>query len=271
MPELPEVETTRRYLSPFVEGAVVERLIVRVAKLRWPVPARLAEQMAGRRILALQRRGKYLLFRLDAGTLIVHLGMTGVMCWLADPPVPGRHDHLDMLFRGGGCLRFSDPRRFGSILWTEGNPLSHPLLAPLGPEPLGEKFDGAYLFRVSRGRSLAVKQLIMDSHLMVGVGNIYACESLFLARIHPARPSESLSEDECEQLARSVRRVLEDALAAGGTAIGGLMGIEEKPGYFPISLKVYAREGEPCGVCGAALLRTRQGGRSTYFCDQCQL
>lgn len=270
MPELPEVETTRRGIAPHVEGETVERVIIRAASLRRPVPAELVSGLTGRVIRAVERRGKYLLLRCTKGTAILHLGMSGSLRIVSAATPPGKHDHLDIVFTSGICLRFNDPRRFGIALWTDGDPLLHPLLAGLGPEPLEGGFDGAYLHRRSRGRKVAVKQFIMDSRIVVGVGNIYASEALFRAGIHPERPAGGLSPAECKRLSQAIKEVLLASIAEGGTTLRNFSVGEEQPGYFAVRLNVYGRSGEPCPACGAPIRQVRQGGRSTYFCRRCQ-
>jgi formamidopyrimidine-DNA glycosylase len=270
MPELPEVETTRRGIALYMEGKRVEKVIVRSGKLRRPVPPELSEFLPGRTILRVERRGKYLLLRTDRGSVILHLGMSGHLRIVPAMAPAEKHDHLDIVLANGTALRFTDPRRFGLALWTTGDPREHPLLAGLGPEPLEEEFDGDYLFLASRGRSLAVKQFIMDGSTLAGVGNIYANEALFRACIHPARPAGRISRIRCWRLAQAIREVLSEAIALGGTTLSDFRDGEGKPGYFRLRLDVYGREGEPCRKCGATVRQSRQGGRATYFCRKCQ-
>jgi formamidopyrimidine-DNA glycosylase len=270
MPELPEVETTRRGIAPHVEGKRVSKVVVRSGKLRRPVPPELPELLTGRTILRVERRGKYLLLRTDRGSVILHLGMSGHLRIVPAMTAAEKHDHLDIVLENGTALRLTDPRRFGLALWTTGDPLEHPLLAGLGPEPLEEEFDGDYLFQASRGRSLAVKQFIMESRIVAGVGNIYANEALFRAGIHPARPAGRISRIRCHRLAEAAREVLTAAIALGGTTLRDFSDGEGKPGYFRLRLDVYGREGEPCPKCGDSIRQSRQGGRATYFCRKCQ-
>ncbi|KAF0219516.1 MAG: formamidopyrimidine-DNA [Geobacteraceae bacterium] len=270
MPELPEVETTRRYIAPYVTGKRVERVIVRAASLRRPIPPELTAKLPGRTVRAVERRGKYLLLRCDKGTVILHLGMSGHLRIVPADTPPEKHDHLDIVLSGGLSLRFNDPRRFGLALWTDSDPMQHPLLAGLGPEPLEKGFDGACLYRKSRSRLVAAKQFIMNSRIVAGVGNIYANEALFRAGIHPAKAAGRLSRPQCELLADAVREVLLASIAEGGTSIRDFSLGEEKPGYFALRLNVYGRSGEPCPSCGAPIQQARQGGRATYFCRQCQ-
>lgn len=270
MPELPEVETTRRGIAPYVLGQTVAALRVRDGRLRWPVPAEPVVALPGHRILTLERRGKYLLFGSDRGTLILHLGMSGSLR-VTDPSQPPRkHDHLDLVFDHGPCLRFHDPRRFGCLLWTTADPHLHPLLAELGPEPLAPGFDGAYLYARSRGRSAAVKTFIMDSRVVVGVGNIYASESLFRAGIAPSRAAGRISLQRYHVLAAAIREVLTASIAQGGTTLRDFVNEAGNPGYFRQTLNVYERAGQACRRCGAIIRRVRLGQRATYWCASCQ-
>ncbi len=270
MPELPEVETTRRGIAPHVTGRRIARLLVREARLRWPVEATLARMLAGQRIVAVTRRGKYLLLGLDQGTLILHLGMSGSLRLVAATAPAGRHDHVDLLFDDGRCLRLTDPRRFGALIWTRDAALDHPLLASLGPEPLAEDFNGDTLWQAARGRRIAIKVFIMDSHVVVGVGNIYASEALFRAGIHPARAAGRISRARMAALAEAIKAVLNEAIAQGGTTLRDFVGGDGRPGYFRQQLAVYGREGEPCLRCGAPIRQQRLGQRASYYCVQCQ-
>jgi len=269
MPELPEVETTRRGLTPYVVGRTIERVEVREPRLRWPVATALPRALAGARIGTLERRAKYLLFGTDAGTLLVHLGMSGSLRYLPAPQEPAPHDHVDVHFAGGGTLRLNDPRRFGSVLLTR-TPRTHPLLEHLGPEPLGEAFDADYLYRASRNRRVAIKQHLMNGRVVVGVGNIYASEALFRARIHPERMAGRIARARFEPLVEAVRDVLRDAIEEGGTTLRNFVGGDGEPGYFRASLRVYERAGLPCLDCGAPIARRVLGQRATYYCPRCQ-
>jgi formamidopyrimidine-DNA glycosylase len=269
MPELPEVETTRRGLAPYVVGRSIAAVEVREPRLRWPVAKTLATTLAGQRIDALERRGKYLLFGTRAGTLLVHLGMSGSLRYIADPPAHGPHDHVDLVLAGGGCLRFNDPRRFGSWLLTS-EPDSHPLLKPLGPEPLSSDFTADYLAGASRGRRVAIKPHLMNGRIVVGVGNIYANEALFRAGIHPLRAAGRIARTRFQPLVDSIRAVLLDALEEGGTTLRNYVDGDGKPGYFRQSLNVYERAGEPCKRCGQPIRERVVGQRATYFCASCQ-
>ncbi len=274
MPELPEVETTLRGIRPHLEGRRIVRLIVREARLRQPIPPETAERVAGQTCRTLARRGKYLLLGLDQGSLLVHLGMSGSLRLVPADRPPRRHDHVDLILSDGSCLRFHDPRRFGLLLWTPDPPelaaTQHPLLRDLGPEPLAPGFDGEHLHRLSRTRRVAVKPFIMDAAVVVGVGNIYASESLFLAGIHPARPCHRISLARYHRLAEVVREVLQASITQGGTTLRDFVREDGNPGYFARSLRVYGRAGEPCSVCGTALRQQRIGQRSSFYCPRCQ-
>lgn len=266
MPELPEVEVTRRRLEQHLVGKVFERVVVRTPKLRLPIPPEIGDVLPGQRVRSIGRRGKYLLLVCDRGCLIIHLGMTGFLQVLTEPLPAGRHDHVDFLFASGPVLRFHDPRKFGTVLWTTDDPLAHPLLSSIGPEPLLPGFDGAYLFAVSRSRQIAVKLLVMDSAVVAGVGNIYANEALFRAGIRPTRPAGSLSSDECERLAESIRTVLAESVEQGST----YRVKEELVSYHPFTFHVYGRAGDRCSACGTPLEHARLGNRSSVFCPRCQ-
>jgi formamidopyrimidine-DNA glycosylase len=270
VPELPEVETTRRGIEPHVVGRRIQRLVVHDRRLRWPVDRGLAELVGGSAIRRAGRRAKYLLLETDAGTLILHLGMSGSLrvLPLATPRIA--HDHVDIELDSGVTLRFNDPRRFGSLLFTSGDPGLHPLLEDLAPEPLEAGFDGDYLWKVTRRRKVAIKQLIMNARLVVGVGNIYASEALFRARIRPRRQARSLSRAECTKLARAIKATLAMAVKVGGTTLRDYVGADGNPGYFRQKLYVYERDGQPCRVCGNPVKHFTQGQRSTYWCSNCQ-
>jgi formamidopyrimidine-DNA glycosylase len=270
VPELPEVETTRAGIAPHLSGRTVKQVLIRNRQLRWPIPPRLRGEFEGARIDSVTRRGKYLLLQTTAGTAILHLGMSGSLRIVdAGTPVQ-KHDHVDIVLDSGQALRFHDPRRFGCLLWTRNNPMQHELLASLGPEPLGEAFNGDYLFDKARGKKLAVKAFIMDAKVVVGVGNIYANEALFRAGIHPRRAAGRISRERYRKLATAIVEVLGEAIAQGGTTLRDFVNSEGKPGYFQQTLAVYDREGEPCLQCGSPLHTIRLGQRSTYYCGQCQ-
>ena len=269
MPELPEVEITRRGLLSDLPGRKIDAAIARHTSLRYPLPRSLGRRLAGQTLRDIDRRGKYLLFRFGQDTLLVHLGMSGSLRLVPAAEPPGRHDHLDLVF-GDKALRLRDPRRFGAVLWLEGDAARHPLLAPLGIEPLSDAFDGAWLHAATRGRATALKLFIMDSHAIVGVGNIYASESLFRARIDPRTPAGRLSRARCARLADAIKATLEAALAAGGSTLRDFIHSDGASGWFQQQHLVYGREGEPCRVCGARLRALRLGQRSTFFCPRCQ-
>jgi formamidopyrimidine-DNA glycosylase len=270
MPELPEVETIRRYLEPRLTGQRIASVTIRHAGLRWPVSRTLPKKLAGQTVKSVQRRAKYLLLRCEHGTLIMHLGMTGRLTVVPATTPIVKHDHLDLLLADQKCLRFNDSRRFGTVLWTAQDPHRHPLLADLGIEPLASDFTGAYLHQRAHGRTVAVKNFIMNQSVVVGVGNIYASEALFQAGIHPARPAGDISLKRHERLADAIRRVLEAALAAGGTTLRDYHQGDGNPGGFQVQLLVYGRAGEPCTACGRPIEQTRIGQRSAYFCRKCQ-
>lgn len=269
MPELPEVETTRRGLAPHVTGRRLDAVVVREPRLRWPVPADLPDLLAGSTVNALQRRAKYLLFRTDRGDLMVHLGMSGSLRMVPPSTPLLTHDHIDLRFDGDLWLRYNDPRRFGSFHWLAPGS-GHPLLAQLGPEPLEPAFDGVHLFRLSRGRRTGVKPFVMDGRIVVGVGNIYASEALFLAGISPSRPAGRIALARYERLAACIRQVLGAAIAQGGTTLRDFVGGDGKPGYFAQQLWVYGRAGQPCKRCGSRLREKRLGQRSSVYCVACQ-
>ncbi|MDC7696813.1 bifunctional DNA-formamidopyrimidine glycosylase/DNA-(apurinic or apyrimidinic site) lyase [Vogesella indigofera] len=269
MPELPEVETTCRGIAPLLLHATIRGVTVREARLRWPVPPDLAANLAGRRVLGISRRAKYLLVDFEHGTLILHLGMSGSLRFVAPGTPPEKHDHVDIDL-GQTVLRYRDPRRFGAILWQQGPIEAHPLLTQLGPEPLSYAFDGAVLQQAIQRRGSAIKLAIMDNHVVVGVGNIYANEALFHAGIHPARAANGLSGEECARLAAEIKTVLARAIDAGGSTLRDFVDARGKPGYFQQSYMVYGRRDLPCHVCGSLIRELRQGQRSSCFCPHCQ-
>jgi len=270
VPELPEVETTRRGIRAALSGRVVTGFELRQHRLRWPVDRALVRELRGQRVRDVRRRAKYLLIELERGTLIAHLGMSGSLRVLPSGTPWRPHDHYELQLDSGRGLRFNDPRRFGSLHWSTGDPLGHPLLAGLGPEPLERDFDGDYLAGRARGRRVAVKQFLLDQRIVVGVGNIYASEALFRAGIHPRRAAGRVSRERYQRLARAVREVLEEAIRQGGTTLRDYVSAEGTPGYFRQKLFVYERAGEPCRRCGTTIRRVAQGQRSTYFCPSCQ-
>jgi len=269
MPELPEVETSRRGIAPWVENQQVRDVIVRDRRLRWPIPADIDRNLPGQQIRSVKRRAKYLLFDTAAGTAMLHLGMSGSVRIIDHDEPAGKHDHVDICFESGKALRFRDPRRFGSLLWTK-DPQNHELLRDLGPEPLSDVFDGNYLLRKSRGRKVSIKQFIMNATVVVGVGNIYASEALFRSGIHPKRKAGRVSAARISNLASAIKSVLEQAIKAGGTTLRDFHGGDGEPGYFKQQLDVYDRAGLPCRKCSERISAIVLGQRSTYYCKQCQ-
>jgi formamidopyrimidine-DNA glycosylase len=274
MPELPEVETTRRGLAPHLEGRRVAAVTLRRPDLRWPIPAEVAELLPGQRIEAVRRRAKYLLLDTAAGSALLHLGMSGSLRVLPAATPVREHDHVDIALAGRGTqpgrvLRFNDPRRFGCLLWQAPGDI-HPLLLGLGPEPLSEAFDGNYLFMRSRGRKAPVKTFLMDQRIVVGVGNIYAAEALFAAGISPLRAAGRVSRERYAALAEAVKRILAHAIARGGTTLRDFLAPDGAPGYFEQELAAYGRGGEPCPRCGRALRQAAIGQRTTSWCPNCQ-
>ncbi len=278
MPELPEVEITRRGLLPLISQTVAQ-VVIRNASMRWPIPAHLPETLYNKKLLNLTRRAKYILadfgdtsanMIIPAGTLLLHLGMSGRICLLERNYPPEKHDHFDIVFGDGRVLRLRDPRRFGAVLWAGDKPNEHMLISVLGPEPLEAGFNAQYLYESIRSRTAAIKVTIMDSHLVVGVGNIYASESLFRARIHPERPAKRLTLKQCETLVAEIKSTLNDSLIAGGSSLRDFFGADGNPGYFQQEYLVYGRTNEPCKVCAKPIKNIRLGQRSTFYCEKCQ-
>lgn len=269
MPELPEVETTRRGIAPYLEGHKVTQLIVREPRLRWPIPEDLAIQIEQQTFTSIRRRAKYLLLDIGGGTLISHLGMSGNLRLVPSGTPAAKHEHVDIQLDSGLTLRYTDPRRFGALLWQRAGEL-HPLLTRLGPEPLSAEFDGERLYQLSRKRSIAVKPFIMDNAVVVGVGNIYASEALFFAGIDPRRAAGSISRARYLKLAEEIRRVLARAIDSGGTTLRDFVGGDGQPGYFQQELFVYGRGGQLCKTCGTTLSEVKLGQRSSVFCRRCQ-
>lgn len=268
MPELPEVETTARGIAPHLMGARVSAVTVRQPQLRLPVPGALGHTLAGLALRQVRRRAKYLLLDFGPGELLIHLGMSGSLRIVAADTPPGTHDHVDIAF-GDRLLRYRDPRRFGLVTWIPAG-VQSPLLARLGIEPLGDTFDGKWLHDASRGARRPIKSFIMDSHVIVGVGNIYASESLFRARIHPLTEAGRLGPKRCDRLSTEIRATLTEAIAAGGSSLRDFVGTDGAPGYFQQQYFVYAREGEPCRCCGGPVRRHVIAQRSTFICPHCQ-
>jgi len=270
VPELPEVEITRRGLVPHLVGRRVETVVVRNRNLRWPIARNLGTCISGCTVRTVERRAKYLLIGCSSGWLIVHLGMSGSLRVLPHATPAGKHDHFDLVLDSGMSARLTDPRRFGAVLWKAQDPLAHPLLADLAPEPLSAEFDAGWLHARTRGRSAAIKTVLMDSHTVVGVGNIYASESLFRAGIHPTTTAGKISRERCDRLVRAIRETLNAAIDAGGSTLRDFVGSDGKPGYFQQNYYAYGRSGEPCRVCGKAIRLLRQGQRATFYCPRCQ-
>ena len=268
MPELPEVETTRRGIAPELTGDTVSAVVIRNGRLRPPIPSDRDATLSGQRLASVERRAKYLLFRFDRGSLLVHLGMSGSLRIVPAGQAPEKHDHLDIIF-GPRALRLRDPRRFGLVLWQDGD-AAHPLLAHLGIEPLSDGFDGPWLHQASRGRRTPVKLFLMDAAQVVGIGNIYASESLFRAGIDPTLPVGELGPRRCARLATCIRETLQDALAAGGSTLRDFVGSNGSPGYFQQQYFVYGRDGEPCRRCATPIKKRIMGQRATFFCPRCQ-
>ncbi|MEE4379204.1 MAG: bifunctional DNA-formamidopyrimidine glycosylase/DNA-(apurinic or apyrimidinic site) lyase [Candidatus Competibacteraceae bacterium] len=270
MPELPEVETTRRSIAPHLLEQRIVRVIVRERRFRWPINPELEYIITGQLIHAVERRAKYLLLRLTQGTALLHLGMSGSLRILRCGTSTNKHDHVDLDLSNGFCLRFTDPRRFGALLWTTDALDQHPLLSHLGPEPLADNFTADYLYRAARNRKIAIKPYIMDGRIVVGVGNIYANEALFLAGIHPQRAAGRLSKKHYGALVKSIREVLQEAIAQGGTTLRDFTSGDGEPGYFKQRLRVYGRDRQSCRQCGEPIQVSRLGQRATYYCNRCQ-
>lgn len=270
MPELPEVETTLRGLQPHLLQRRVTHVEIRDARLRWPVPADLPRVLRGRTIESLSRRGKYLVFVFKHGYMLLHLGMSGSLRIMTKGSAARKHDHIDWQLENGSILRFHDPRRFGSVHWATGDPLEHPLLTGLGPEPLTREFNGEYLYSKSRHRKIVVKNFIMDARVVTGVGNIYANEALFKAGIRPDRAAGGISLQRYRQLANAIKKTLRAAIRQGGTTLRDFVNEQGNPGYFRQRLHVYERAGQPCAICGHIIRQQRIGQRSSYYCAHCQ-
>ena len=269
MPELPEVETTRRGIEPYLLNRVISQLEIFERRLRWPIPVEV-DHLLGATVTAIDRRGKYLLIQVERGTAIIHLGMSGSLrVCTADEP-RRKHDHFQLGTAEKHIIRYHDPRRFGCLLWQAAGEEAHPLLSKLGPEPLSDSFDAQHLFDATRKRQVAIKNLIMNSQVVVGVGNIYASESLFMARIRPGRAAARLTRSEAERLTDAIKQVLTRSIEQGGTTLRDFVGSDGTPGYFAQQLLVYGRAGEPCRQCKAAIKQKVMGQRSTFWCSSCQ-
>jgi len=270
MPELPEVETTRLGITPLIKLQRIKKVIIRDDRLRWKIPPVLKTKLQQQQILDVKRRGKYLLFSTSAGCVILHLGMSGSLRYLrADTPVK-KHDHVDIIFTNGDCIRFNDPRRFGALLWTTEDPLKHPLLVKLGPEPFSDEFNTEYLYRRSRKRSVAIKNFIMNSQIVVGVGNIYANEALFDAGIKPNIAAGRISKRRYKKLVEAIPHILEKAIKSGGTTLRDFTASDGKPGYFSQHLNVYGKNDSACTICGHKIRQITIGQRASYYCPYCQ-
>jgi formamidopyrimidine-DNA glycosylase len=276
MPELPEVETTRRGIEPHLKNRIIQDIIVRQPSLRWLVPEHMASKYPGQKIIGVIRRGKYLLIQTSSkdhinATILIHLGMSGSLRILEQRDLPGKHDHIDILLDNNKLLRFHDPRRFGAFLDCPADePLSHKLLAKLGPEPLSDDFSGEYLYQRSRNRTLSIKSFIMDSHVVVGLGNIYATETLFEAGIHPTLAAGKISRKRYANVVLQAKKIIDNAIQQGGTTLRDFVNVSGKPGYFKQQLKVYGRENQPCIYCQTLIRRLKQNQRSSWYCPQCQ-
>ena len=273
MPELPEVETTLRGLTPHLVGTRIAQLVVRERRLRWRIADDLEDRVRGLRVTAMRRRGKYIILELENGALLMHLGMSGSFRVIpkaeATTATVARHDHYDFVTQQGHLIRYRDPRRFGCLLWAA-QPEAHPRIRELGVEPLAAEFDGGYLYRAARNRKVAVKQLLMDGKVVVGVGNIYASEALFAAGIHPKRAAQRIARKRYSDLVVEVRRVLSAAIASGGSTIRNFSGTEGVPGYFAQELRVYGRAAAPCDRCQTPIVKCTIAQRATFYCPGCQ-
>jgi formamidopyrimidine-DNA glycosylase len=276
VPELPEVEVIRRGIAPHLEGRHIADVAIRNPNLRWPVPPDLAQTLHGLKINSVSRRAKYLLLNCGKGSVILHLGMSGSLRLLAPsvtmpaPVPPQKHDHVDLVLDNGTIFRLRDPRRFGAMLWSRGDVLHHKLLAELGPEPLDSTFDGRVLYEKTRGRSAGIKQVLMNSRVVAGVGNIYASEALFHASMNPLSPADRISLSRYKKLAEAIKRTLSLAIEAGGSSLRDFVNSDGKPGYFQQQYWVYRRAGKPCRQCGSPIIQIRQGQRSSFYCPFCQ-
>ena len=270
MPELPEVETIRLGISHHITGQVIKDVVIRNINLRWPISATLKKDLINCKFQKIDRRGKYLLCYTNHGCMMLHLGMSGSLRIVSPDIKPGKHDHLDIIFASGKILRLRDPRRFGSVIWTKKDPLQHKLIKHLGPEPLSEDFNGEWLYGRSRKRTQAIKNFIMDSHHVVGVGNIYASESLFLAGINPKRKAGNVSPERYELLASTIKKILKQSIKRGGTTLRDFVNGDGKPGYFQQQLNVYGRSDQPCKQCNSIIKEIKLGQRSSFYCANCQ-
>ena len=270
MPELPEVETSRRGIEPHLHNRTITGITIRQHKLRWPIPKNLPSLAEGQKIRDVCRRAKYIYLKLDNGNIIIHLGMSGSLRICTSKTAPEKHDHIDIAVSNKKILRLRDPRKFGCVLWEPDDISQHKLIKPLGPEPLDDEFDADYLFKKAHKRQCSIKALIMNSHIVVGVGNIYASEALFRAGINPKRKAGNISLSRMQKLVDAIKLTLALAIEEGGTTLRDFTGISGQPGYFAQKLLVYGRTGEPCSVCGNAIKQITQQARSTFYCSKCQ-
>lgn len=271
MPELPEVETTRRGIEPHIINQAVDKIIIRAPKLRWPIPKSIAKDLPGQKVQSIERRAKYLLINFANGTLIMHLGMSGRIQTLTNVTAPQKHDHVDIYFSNGRCLRYTDPRRFGAILWTTETATDHKLLRDLGPEPFAKEFSAKYMQQLAHNKTVAIKKFIMDSKIVVGVGNIYASEALFAAKLHPLRSVKTITQAEWQDLVKHIQRILKLAIKQGGTTLKDFLDTSGKPGYFSQKLQAYGRAKEKCLRCNDLIESQMIAQRNTFFCNSCQI
>lgn len=271
MPELPEVETTLRGILPFVKSQVVSKILIHNANLRWPIDNTLPKILKSQKLLSIFRRGKYLILSFKKGHLLLHLGMSGSLRILAKDAQLEKHDHFEMIFNNKKSLRLRDPRRFGSVLWTTDPWQQHKLICKMGPEPLSEEFDDQTLYKKSRNRTVTIKSFIMNSHIVVGVGNIYASESLYVAKINPNKAASKISKQKFILLTQAIKKILTDAIEQGGTTLKDFSSPEGKPGYFAQQLNVYGKKGEPCPNCNKSITQKTINQRATYYCTKCQV
>jgi formamidopyrimidine-DNA glycosylase len=271
MPELPEVETTLKGIKPHIKDRIINKFVTRQKQLRWPIPDDMHTNLAGNSITSIKRRGKYLIFQVKTGAFIIHLGMSGRLRVLHEYTKPEKHDHVDIEFSENITLRYTDPRRFGSILWAGEDPYLHPLISKLGIEPFDEQFNGNYLIKRAKGRRIPIKSFIMENKTVVGVGNIYATEVLFMTNIHPETPAKLVSIQQMNLLAEKIKMILKAAIEQGGTTLKDFLGSDGKPGYFVQKLQVYGRSGLECYKCSTTLKSLKIGQRTTCFCPSCQV
>ncbi len=270
MPELPEVETTRRGIEPHIVGAIITKFTAHTKKLRWDISPELTTKSLNQEVLSVERRAKYLLINIPNGTIIMHLGMSGKLKIIDDNSQMIKHDHVEICFNNGKILRLNDPRRFGAVLWCEGSPFEHILLRDLGPEPFKTEFNADYLLNLSKKRKTQIKSFIMNSKIVVGIGNIYASEILFNCKIHPSMPSNKLTLIQANNIVKHSRKILTQAIAKGGTTLRDFLGSDGKPGYFSQALQVYGRENQSCIECNSNIKAMVIGQRNTYYCPHCQ-